>query len=749
MGKTSLTYHYGLEWAEGNLSMFDIVAVVHLRDLAVTPASTLPDLLLLACASNVITKDMIQRVVINRSRLLLVLDGWDEAPNEFRKLTFITTILQTCTYQSKILITSRPESSVDLHGLANRVEIVGFTQKNIYEYFQRALSIELDHDKVEEGCKKLKEHFLNHPVIQSCCSIPLNAAILAHLFLTDQSLPSTRHELFLMLVLSCINRELQERYSQGDVIILSLEDLPHKHKIALNHICVLAFEGVKQNKVIFPQEELARLKLPLNLPVLGVLQIVSSFGRIGRTSHRYFIHLSIQELLAAYHISQLEEHEQVKVFEDLLDEPRFCSVLQLYAAFTRLTNQSVRDIFTRIDLANKKHILLTIMRCCFEAKSEDHLLYQEIIQKLNGRLWIFAVALTPFDCMSVGYFLAFILREGKLSVTLNGCSINDHSLGLLLGELSRHAEACSAGVLQGLTELNLGGNKIGDKGIAEIASSLRTNTTILYLNVSGCGISDIGMQSLAEAIAANGSIRLERLHISRNNIGDIGIAHIATALQKNTTIKWFSMSDCVISDKQADSLTRALADVSKSLKHLYLSRTNISDTGADHLATALRVNNSFESLVVGGDTTTDVAVLSLVDALKTNTSLKDMSLRWSSTRPVYTLKIMAKSFKGTNLKTIFLGMNMAHNTPTVSSEEEVEKWYHCVEKGGKELILSMEDNCHLETLHLEFFSALLESSSLSAIRLETRTSLEKAVASLNSVRTKKSYCVLNFSCITH
>ena len=51
MGKTSLTYHYAKEWVAGNLSIFDVVAVVHLCDLSVTPASILPDLLLLACAS--------------------------------------------------------------------------------------------------------------------------------------------------------------------------------------------------------------------------------------------------------------------------------------------------------------------------------------------------------------------------------------------------------------------------------------------------------------------------------------------------------------------------------------------------------------------------------------------------------------------------------------------------------------------------------------------------------------------------
>ena len=139
----------------------------------------------------------------------------------------------------------------------------------------------------------------------------------------------------------------------------------------LRHICVLAFEGVKQNKVVFPQVELVRLNIPLDLPGLGVLQNVHSFGKLGKTAYRYFIHLSIQELLAAYHISQLGEDEQVNVFEDLLGEPRFSSVLQFYAAFTRLTSQGVQNIILRRDYTyelSSGHALLTFLRCFLKHK---------------------------------------------------------------------------------------------------------------------------------------------------------------------------------------------------------------------------------------------------------------------------------------------------------------------------------------------------------------------------------------------
>ena len=62
-------------------------------------------------------------------------------------------------------------------------------------------------------------------------------------------------------------------------------------------------------------------------------------------------------------------------------------------------------------------------------------------------------------------------------------------------------------------------------------------------------------------------------------------------------------------------------------------------------------------------------------------------------------------------------MNMALNVPT-STEEEVIEWLQQVEVGGKELMLLVEDNRHLKTLRLSLFSTFLESSSLSAVKLE-------------------------------
>ena len=100
--------------------------------------------------------------------------------------------------------------------------------------------------------------------------------------------------------------------------------------------------------------------------------------------------------------------------------------------------------------------LLSYIRCFFEAQIHEQSLYRKLIPRLNGELDLSFVTLSPLDCLSVGYFLAFVLRNCReLTVYLFLCGIDDHSFGLMMGELSRHAEACPAGALHGVTELNV------------------------------------------------------------------------------------------------------------------------------------------------------------------------------------------------------------------------------------------------------------------------------------------------------
>ena len=80
-----------------------------------------------------------------------------------------------------------------------------------------------------------------------------------------------------------------------------------------------------------------------------------------------------------------------------------------------------------------------------------------------------------------------------------------------MGELSKHAEACPAGTLHGVTELNISYNEIGDNGIAHIATALQRNNTLKTLFIGGETTTDEGALSLAAALTANSSMEYLRL----------------------------------------------------------------------------------------------------------------------------------------------------------------------------------------------------------------------------------------------
>ena len=61
----------------------------------------------------------------------------------------------------------------------------------------------------------------------------------------------------------------------------SLDELPRDLRNQLIRLSILAFEGVKQNKVVFTKEDLVRQNLPHDISGLGLLQIVDSFVATG------------------------------------------------------------------------------------------------------------------------------------------------------------------------------------------------------------------------------------------------------------------------------------------------------------------------------------------------------------------------------------------------------------------------------------------------------------------------------------
>ena len=181
-----------------------------------------------------------------------------------------------------------------------------------------------------------------------------------------------------------------------------------------------------------------------------------------------------------------------------------------------------------------------------------------------------------------------------------------------------------------LSELDVGGNALGDMGVAAIAQALPSSPTLAVLSLGANALGDAGAVALAQALRVNKVVTTLTLggnsigdtntlipNLSRYSsrgdpnpnpcspnpytpsnpitVGDKGAAAIAEALKTNAVLKELVIGAQSIGAAGASALGEALK-VNKVLKELSLTGNSIGDAGATALAAALRVNNALTVL---------------------------------------------------------------------------------------------------------------------------------------------------------
>ena len=667
-GKSTLSVHICQKWGKGELFQpFTVVILVQLRDPAVRRAQTIADLLPAENAQEIAA----ELIATNGSGLLWVFDGWDELPPHlqqdsiFRKLLpakpsaeKLAELKQDRVYsedvgsgynkpelpnqyykdrllgESSVVVTSRPISSGDLHPVvSSRIEVLGFTPEELRQYFTECLKG--DTKALEILLEKIQEN----PVVQSICYLPLNAAFIVHTFkYKDQSLPNTEYEIYLSVILSCIQRHY-EREGRGHGLprelaslsrskamsgghglprkLASLDDLSLSKAMSRDRdlprelaslydlswskavrepfqcLCELAYHGVMENKVTFSSSD-----LPQGSNTLSLLQAIESFLRVGKSMFYNFLHLSIQEILSAYYIATwLSGSEQVSQFQKLFNQPRFAPVFQFYAAFTKLKNPGIRQIIAKIIESESKQsiyeplgkpLLVSLLRCLHEAQDPSlcHYVAGQLVKRFNVlakmqyvRLDLSSTLLSPLDCLSVSFFLSS--ADMAIEVDLDKCSIGDLGAKCLTKYLDSDLDHVNVSLL-------VRNNDIHEEGASHIARTVDF---------------------------------IEHLYLSNNPIGDTGVSAISKAVSVTATLKTLILFHCGITSRGTEDLSRALA-LNCSLEKLDIGRNSLRDEGIIHMAEALKQNKHLKELWIGENRITDKGAASLASALSINNSLK-------------------------------------------------------------------------------------------------------------------------------
>ena len=211
------------------------------------------------------------------------------------------------------------------------------------------------------------------------------------------TLPHTLTELYTQLCLTVLRR-----YVKTDDITTAdtLQDLPMPLHKQLLQLCKIAFEGIKNEEVIFH-------RVLQDLVQFGFLDSVYSLYGTGRVSYN-FLHLTIQEFLAAYHISQLRG-DGLEVFEQYGGDERWNVVWRFVAGLTKFEHfqgHIMKHKAYAKGIMQEDHIFVNdhFIRCLFEAQTFTYFLSPPTPKVCRCEL----STATPLDLYALGYCISSI-----------------------------------------------------------------------------------------------------------------------------------------------------------------------------------------------------------------------------------------------------------------------------------------------------------------------------------------------------
>ena len=371
-GKSTLLWHICLKWESGTqFQQFRLVLLVHLRDTAIHTAQCLGDILPHVSSRSLRstqTRESIQSAIeeIQGEGVLIMLDGWDEAPARLRQkgslfYDLIAAPSECSIEKAVIVVSSRSAAFQDMRvflSSRSRVELRGFTQETREMYVKEALkNYPREAEKLIE-CMETSEY---DDVMD--LSHPMSVVILTHSFISSNfTLPSSPCRATITGLLSFLLRHIKKTSSDGNAveILKSLDTLPQTTKDSFHKLCKIAYDGIVNEKYLFTSDELKDLLVTASpsmghppITTLGLLQSVHSLVATGSSTQYHFLHVSFQELCAAYHVVQLPNPEKthnealsvlmthaIKPTENT-EYDHFESVCEMYSALTHLQNMAV------------------------------------------------------------------------------------------------------------------------------------------------------------------------------------------------------------------------------------------------------------------------------------------------------------------------------------------------------------------------------------------------------------------------
>ncbi|XP_068076986.1 protein NLRC3 isoform X2 [Danio rerio] len=592
IGKTVSVQKFILDWAEGKDNQdVDFMFVLPFRELnLIRDHQYSLHTLLLDFHPEL---EDLEPKIYEECKVVFIFDGLDESRitlmfSDAQKVCDVTETSSVAVLMSKLMkgellpsaliwITSRPAAANQIPSkyIKRLTEIQGFTEPQKEEYFRKRIS-------EQHQASRIISHIRRARSLHIMCHIPvfcwISSTVLQKLLEEDLSaeIPQTLTEMYIHFLLIQINMRNQ-KYEERDP-----EKLLQSNREVIVKLAEVAFRQLMKGNVMFYEEDLVESGVDVSDASVysGICtEIFKEESVIQQRKVYSFIHLSVQEFLAAFHVfyyfinntnealfDSLETlHNRVinkaiesesghldlflqfllgvslesnqRLFQDLLTHTEKSS--ESIRRSTQYIKEKIRDGH---GLSTERSINLFL--CLLEVK--DQTLSREIQEFVKSDKQS-EKKLSPAHCSTIAYMLQ-MSEEVLDELELQKYNTSDEGRRRLIPAVSNCTRALLAGcnisaqdceivssVLQSsncvLRELDLSNNDLQDSGVKLLSDGLKSpNCQLEILRLSGCMVTEEGCGFLSSALSSNPS-HLRELDLSYNHPGQSGVQLLQHTLE--------------------------------------------------------------------------------------------------------------------------------------------------------------------------------------------------------------------------
>ncbi|KAM3864030.1 NLR family CARD domain-containing protein 3-like [Diretmus argenteus] len=545
IGKTVLTQKFTLDWAEDQTNHnIHLIFPFTFRELNLLKGKEF-SLVELLHHFFIETKEA-EICSFDKFQVVLIFDGLDECrlPLDFHNNQICTDVTETTSVDvlltnlikgnllpsARVWITTRPAAANQIPPECVDVvtEVRGFTDPQKEEYFMKRF-------RDQKLARRIITHIKKSRSIHIMCHIPvfcwITATVQDHMLTTDQrgEMPNTLTAMYIHF--------LVVQTQQGNVKYHGrAESDPHwttETSKMIRSLGKLAFEQLEKGNLIFYESDLTECGIDIRAASVysGVFtQIFKEERELYQDQVFCFVHLSIQEFLAAVHVFLTFITTGVNLLSEeqlMSPQPQKCEIKHLYQSAVDKALQSPNghlDLFLRFLLGLSLETNQTLLRGLVDQTGSSSQTNQETVQYIKEK-----IRENPSPERSINLF--HCLNE-----------LNDHSLVeeiqryLRLGPLSRvqlSPAQWSALVFillsseEDLEMFDLNKYRSSEEGLLRLLPVVKASRRAV---LSGCHLSERSCEALASVLSSESS-SLRDLDLSNNDLQDYGVELLSVGLR--------------------------------------------------------------------------------------------------------------------------------------------------------------------------------------------------------------------------